>query len=300
MLAYMKPFETNRNPSVLLMGNGIHRTFGRESWGDLLKNMAPEMSQEEWDQIKDLPYPLKAVVAAGDSLGGSMKEQGRIMTEQQVQDKETEILKKIPLSRYDAVLTANYTYELEQALFPEFSCRFGCANRFRHKTCAEKPAYETSALYQYMGLPLNDGMLPVWHIHGEAARADSMVIGHYYYGKLLAAMQRYAGESIARYRTAEKQGREFYPRSWEDYFLYGNITIIGLGLHFSEMDLWWLINCKKRNGTGKIIWYEPNLKPELRMLAEAYRMDIRTQNVEKDGYAEYYSSVIDRLAEYGE
>ncbi len=296
MLAYMEPFFPDRNPSVLLLGNGIHKTYFNESWDALLRKMNPDMDQDLWDQVSKLPYPLMAVVAAKDHLNDCMKTEGRYMTEQHIQRKEADMLRKILGCRFDTVLTTNYTYEIEQALHPNFTCKFASACKYRNKTCKDKPAGETSALYQYMNIPAGEKPIPVWHIHGEAARADSMIIGHYYYGKLLSVIKQYASESIKRYKTALRQGEEFYPRSWVDYFLYGNVSIIGQGLHFSEMDLWWLINCKKRNGTGNITWYEPNIKMENRMLADAYDVKIKTCTVKQDEFENYYTAVLDSLA----
>ncbi len=295
MLAYMKPFLPDQNPNVLLLGNGIHKTFSHESWDELLKKMNPDMKQDLWKQVSKLPYPLMAVVAAKDHLNDCMKKEGRLMTEQHIQQKEADMLKKILNCGFDTVLTTNYTYEIEQALYPAFTCKFASPCKYRNKTCKDKPAGETSALYQYMNIPVEEDSLPVWHIHGEAARADSMIIGHYYYGKLLSMIKQYISESIKRYKKAVAKGEEFYPISWVDYFLYGNVSILGQGLHFSEMDLWWLINCKKRNGTGKIIWYEPNMKTENQMLADAYGVIIQTETVgsdEKD-YENFYNAVLD-------
>lgn len=289
----MKPFLPGQNPEVLLLGNGIHKTYSHESWDALLRKMNPDMEKDLWDQVSKLPYPLMAVVAAKDHLNDCMKSEGRYMTEQHIEQKEANMLRKILNCGFDTVLTTNYTYDIEQALCPEFNARFASPCKFRNKTCKDKPAGETSALYQYMNIPTKENTLPVWHIHGEAARADSMIIGHYYYGKLLSQIKQYASESIRRYKTALRQNEEFYPRSWVDYFLYGNVSILGQGLHFSEMDLWWLINCKKRNGSGKITWYEPNIKTENRMLAEAYNVIIKTETVGPDEFENYYNTMLD-------
>lgn len=36
---------------------------------------------------------------------------------------------------------------------------------------------------------------------------------------------------------AQKRGETYYPQSWIDYFLIGNVHIIGFGLDPSEMDM---------------------------------------------------------------
>ncbi len=60
------------------------------------------------------------------------------------------------------------------------------------------------------------------HIHGEATITDSMVISHYY-GRHLSRIQSYTAETIRRYKTVERNGDLFYPRSWVDYCMLGNV-----------------------------------------------------------------------------
>ena len=54
-------------------------------------------------------------------------------------------------------------------------------------------------------------------------------------------------------------------RSWIDYFVLGELYIVGLGLDFSEFDLWWLINRRFRENINKnnmppIHLFEPKYK----------------------------------------
>ena len=77
--------------------------------------------------------------------------------------------------------------------------------------------------------------------------------------------------------------------------MLGNIHIVGLGMSLSEMDLWWLINCKKRNFPDTTVTlYKSDIRTEERLLAEAYGVIIKD-----DGYAAsyraYYKDVCERL-----
>ena len=38
---------------------------------------------------------------------------------------------------------------------------------------------------------------------------------------------------------------------WLDSFVLGNVNILGLGMDFSELDLWWLLNRKKRESAAR-------------------------------------------------
>ncbi len=55
---------------------------------------------------------------------------------------------------------------------------------------------------------------------------DSMVIVHYYYGRLLSRIQSYTSETIRRYKVAERNEDLFYQRCRVDYILFGNVYIL--------------------------------------------------------------------------
>ena len=80
-----------------------------------------------------------------------------------------------------------------------------------------------------------------------------------------------------------------------DYFMLGNIHIVGLGMSLSEMDLWWLINCKKRNFPGTTVTlYKPDIQTEEALLAEAYGVTVKTDGFDGN-YRAYYSDLCNRL-----
>ena len=296
MLRYMSPLSPGAVPRVLLLGNGIHRAFSAGSWNDLLRDIGgSRFSDEEWKELGDtVPYPLLAVIAAGDGIGTAMREKSGEMTCQSPAPEEAALLSVISEKRVDAILTTNYTYEIERSLFPGFSCAPGRRCAFRHYTCGEKPRAETEALYTYMGC--GEGRVPpVWHIHGEAAKPDTMVLGHYWYGKLLSRVQSYVSEAVRGYAVSERNGTPFYPRSWVDYFLFGDVTVIGQGMNFCETDLWWLINCKKRNGRGSVTYCEANVRRDKQLLAEACGVKVISEAVDGNGYAAYYRKLINQL-----
>lgn len=295
MLKYMKPFKTDAIPRVLLIGNGINRAFNSSDWDKLIQDMAQNDRKENWDSIKNLPYPLMAVVATGDRIDAALKEQAKTMCIGEVSGNQAELMQEVVKIDADAILTTNYTYEIEQALNDQFHISPGKTSKYRCKTCVDKSKKDLTGLYQYMNITVGDKNFPIWHIHGEAAKYDSMIIGHYYYGKLLCSVEKYAAEAIRRYKIAERQQGEFYPRSWVDYILFGDVYIVGSGMDFSEMDLWWLINCKKRNGKGKIYYYEPNLNFEKKVLMETYGVEHIDLGVKED-YRGYYSRVFQDIS----
>ena len=156
---------------------------------------------------------------------------------------------------------------------------------------------EQFGIYKYFDVAGNN----IWHIHGEAAKPDSMVLGHYYYGKLLGEIQNRVPQFIRSYKAAQTKENDISIKSWIDYFLLGNIYIVGLSLDPSEMDLWWLINCKKRNfgKCGTIHLYEPNMEDDnhiaIRALSETFDIEYTKKSIKDGKYKEYYKLVIESI-----
>lgn len=297
MLRYMQPFHTDYIPKVLLTGNGLHRAYEDANWDKLLRDLSGNrFTDGEWKMLKGLPYPQLAIVSTGNHLDLKMKEASRLYNQLDVLPGEGNLIKKAIASEFEVILTTNYSYEIEKALCPDFHMGIGIVSRYRFKTCKDKSKAETRALYYHLRVPNENSETIVWHIHGEAALPDSMIIGHYNYGRLLSRIQSYTAETIRRYKIAERSGDLFYPRSWVDYILFGNVYIVGQGMHQSEMDLWWLMDCKRLYGKGTAVLYKPDMCWEQVMLAEA--CGVIPETCEKPlSYAEYYESTFGKLKE---
>ena len=295
MLRYMQPFHTDYIPKVLLTGNGLHRAFEDSNWDKLLKRLSGNrFSDKVWDKLQNLPYPQLAIVATGNHLNTGMKEAAHLYVQANVLPGEDSLIKMAVDSGFDAVLTTNYSYEIEKALCPGFHISIGSASKYRKKTCKDKPKAETTALYHYLLIPQDDVETAIWHIHGEAAIPDSMIIGHYYYGRLLSRIQSYTAETIRRYKISERNGALFYPRSWVDYILFGNVFIVGQGMDLSEMDLWWLMDCKRLYGKGSTTIYKPDMNQAMTMLAEACGIKTVKCDMPKS-FAEYYENTFKEI-----
>ena len=281
-------------PKVLLMGNGINRAFDFSSWDDLIRLISTkELSKGEKECINQVPYPLQPVILTGDHLGTKMKESSYELSKLKGTEDEDVLLRKFTSLAVDAILTANYTYELEKALDPNFKCipKHKCS--YRKTAYNEGGKYSTEQLHTYFSV--TEGIPYIWHIHGEAARHNTMILGHYYYGKILAKMQNYISSFLARYKAIESRKQDYSVRSWIDYFMVGEVHIVGLGMALSEMDLWWLVNCKKRHFPDtKVYLYKPDIRLEERLLAEVYGVVVET-NGPSDDYKKYYEWLYEML-----
>lgn len=294
-------------PNVVIIGNGINRAFSYDAWGDLLSTISCKSFEEEQQKcIENLPFPLQAIVATGDNVNEGVELLAKKwLSHDSNEDEESEIIRSILKYPFDAILTTNYTYEIERAINPEFKCEIGKKSGFRQNVKDGSNLAKQLGMHKFMYLCDDKNAYRIWHVHGELCRPKSMVLGHYYYGKSINSISDCVNAFFRRYNGMKKTGR-FIPQSWVDYFMLGNVYIIGLGLDPSEADLWWLINCKKRHNKdlhgGEIHWFEPNLDSKAsfakKALAEAYDIQCHTQTVGKRGYRAYYQGVSEDVFKY--
>jgi hypothetical protein len=283
----------DETPKVLLIGNGINRAYKSSSWDNLLESITTKkLTDRKKEAMDNVPYPLKPVILTEDHIDRQMKEKSKKWSDFRACEMEESLLRRYADLPVDAILTTNYTYELEKALEPEFKCNPGVRCKWRARAY-DGEKYYNDQLYTYFSV--GEKAPPIWHIHGEAAKPDTMIIGHYYYGKLLAKMQGSVSKFIARYKSSQANKRILNLHSWMEYFLMGDVYIVGCGMELSEQDLWWLVSCKKRHfPNSRIVLYKPDAREEERLLAEAYGMRVDSSGFNGD-YREYYEYVCDRI-----
>ena len=294
-------------PNVLIIGNGLNRCFAKDSWDEILKDVSKGkvcFSDDEIDQIKTMPYPLQAVVMTGDAVDEAAgKISDNLADSRCLPEQKQLILDGICGLPADAILTTNYSYEIENALDQDFICRKGRPSKYRKTTKSGNKVDEQFGVFKYMSLMADDDLYQIWHIHGEVARPNSIVLGHYYYGKILNRIQQYSADVIKKYNIYQKKKIPFRPFSWIDYFLIGNVYMIGLGMDLSEMDLWWLVNCKARNfGDREIHLWSAKLDDKKNFtksaLMNAYGIHIHTGDIEKDEeYIDFYKKAFQEIRE---
>ena len=287
-------------PKVLLVGNGINRAFGGEAWYDLIGGMNKKQDTRVTKVLNEVPYPIRAVITTNDNVDENIRKVCEKMIQLEPSKEQLDLLREYLDLPIDAILTTNYSYEIEKAIEPNFFCKINVRNKWRKNTVDTSQTKDEFGLFKYFEFECSGSEKRVWHIHGEAARPNSVVVGHYYYCNLLNRIIKQAADVIRGYRSSCKKGIDYQPKSWIDYFLIGEVFIIGFGMDFSEMDIWWLINLKKREfaNCGKIHWYEAgsNGREATKLLAECYNVEVA--NVKSNEYyISFYKNVLKEIAE---
>lgn len=242
-------------PQVLLLGNGLNRTYGGNSWTDLMKRISV---RDDLPEKLTCPYPLQAVLVTNDQVKKAM-EMFKKDFFGTVNCELMEYLQSLLSVCFDDILTTNYSYELEAAAISRetVSERFLKKNQ-RNILDGERiePKY---FLHTFHPVSFENHESRIWHIHGEARKADSMILGHYYYATLLHRMIDFVRQRGSSYQQHQREKTMQTIRGWIDSFILGDIYVLGFGMDFSEFDMWWLLNRKKREKAqhGRVYFYTP-------------------------------------------
>ena len=108
----------------------------------------------------------------------------------------------------------------------------------------------------------------IWHLHGEIDTPPSIMLGLDHYCGSVAKIDNYV-KGIYEYQVEKKTVKtpsiieklndksKYDQSSWIELLFNSNVYIVGLGLDFSEIDLWWILNKRARfkldNETKKLI-----------------------------------------------
>jgi hypothetical protein len=164
------------------------------------------------------------------------------------------------------ILTTNYDRCLESA----------CSTSFRSDNVASESTY---SLFRRR----SSDEQSVWHIHGDLEGPRTMMLGLHQYAGYLQKLRHYlttrsAGSPFMLGKLDWDMGEHAY--SWADLFMRDHVHIVGFGMDYAEIALWWLISYKqrikhsnKRLSVGKTTFYQFG----------KYRNDRRLQMMESLG-----------------
>lgn len=294
--------DLTRSNSILWLGNGINRAFQSDSWEKIITDVMDKNKVEAtYEDIKSMPANMQIIVASNDNVNVEMKHLSSQINELCLDEQLMTFLKNYLLDTdISTIITTNYSYEIERAIYDNYS--FAPTNISR-KISKEVTATERSSLlYNYNNLLYNSKPKNIWHIHGENCSPTKMIMGNYYYGKLLYRIQEYIGKRMSVLKTAYEKKTAIKPLSWIDYFLLCDVYVLGFGMDMSEVDFWWLVCCKKRNFPDTNVWvYEANISESIakQKLLDAYNVKIKSEENIKgnEEYKRFYINCCNDIKE---
>lgn len=236
--------------NTALIGNGILRGYdpgyGYPSWESILKLLSDEFSVPINDlNLKPLPLVFEKI---------------RLQLIRDQKNPNT-------LLKYVADLIDCPTYKRSQltdifggitknVLTTNYNDAIASVKAFNFPITG-KYYMELEEKYHSLFRAQTDGKKDLWKIHGDTQRPNSILLGYNQYAKYMGQIKDYLYKGI-KYKNIDhplqsplmgkkpdfnfdKSGNLY---SWVDIFLRDQIHIVGLGLDFSEIIMWWLISEK--------------------------------------------------------
>lgn len=282
---------------TLLLGNGVNRAALQKDWTQLLHELAAQFKADELiNHLSDKPLSMFIEELCARSAGVFRQ------NEYAVKVAFAKLLEQItPIEAhqricepFEVILTTNYDFTIEEALVgPLYNSAF----------IFPESRYSLFRRYQA-------GTKQVWHVHGDSHRPDSMVLGYDQYAGSLQKIRNYVTEGVDikklgyRMSSPVKKGildftsnRQTY--SWVDHFLRDHLHIVGLGMGFTEIDLWWLLLHKRRrlHQTGKVFYYQAGITPyeETPVTSLMKSLNVEVVPVVETSYVNCYLRIADEI-----
>ena len=155
----------------------------------------------------------------------------------------------------------------------------------------------------------------IWKIHGDIDTPRSVMLGYDHYCGQIAKMNEYVkgtykGFDFALDPISERIKKEIAILSWIDLFFVSDLHIIGFGLSFDEIDLWWLLNKRirfKREGkaiNNRIHFYDFPIDSNKKKIMEDFGIEVheykelREYKDDTEKYTELYQQIIKDIKMY--
>ena len=153
----------------------------------------------------------------------------------------------------------------------------------------------------------------IWHLHGEIDIPPSIMLGLDHYCGSVAKIEGYVKgryeyqedkKTVKTSSIIDKLNDEskFDETSWIELFFNSDVFIIGLGLDFSEIDLWWILNKRARykldNKTknlikNKVTCYSTNEDQDQHELLKSLNIEI--EKIKLDSSITKYEKAYDKI-----
>lgn len=285
----------DKMPRVLLLGNGLLRLGGGGDWSALLKKIS---NCGEEPDLSGIPYAMQPEALCGTDVEEVQRKTAEAISNSPVH----ELLDTLLRMDFDAILTTNYTYEIEETLsgkpWTEYQrrkafCALDGHASVRHNTCICNIVKR------------EDGReVPVFHIHGDMGRKHSLVLSYYSYANSVSKLIEFNRSRGNQYQELQMEDKPMEVQSWLDYFLMGDVFSVGLGFDTSEFDLWWAVERKSReyanHGITRVYFVEPkdrSLPQEVLLPAMKAEYERITVSEEKS-YEDAYRSIVKKIGDH--
>lgn len=304
---------------TILFGNGLNRLNGYSTWEDLLVRIDDKEDKKDGDRIPNtlqyeaeiLPLPKteranvlynnegityndNVVLYSIDTEVGLKARIAQAMKSYQ----SNEIYQRIAfMPDVTHLVTTNYDEVMRHTL-----------ESLGYKMTNHVQVENTYSLRRCTTLSDEKTEKKIWNIHGEIASPKTIMLGLNQYCGSVGRISEYLS---GKYTYSVKKQEQVLPSiqsrlrdgiadpfSWIDLFFISDIFILGFGLLYEEIDLWWILTRRKRlirQGAylHNHVYYCGTVPPGKRQLLSAMDVEvIEPNNMQKEYSKQYYHSLL--------
>ena len=253
--------------NTILYGNGFNRLNDVDSWKNLVhviddshdKCKVPNTLQYE-GKVLSVPFETNAILKTNDGriLVSSdhkiltVREQNEIIIKKEIVNqmnsyKSNDLFDKLLCLNVEHYITTNYDYVADKALQ---------SMNYTEDLLERDKSENTFSIHRKKCYLNNHDKKCLWKIHGELSNIKSIMLGYSHYCNYIGQIRKYI---TGEYEFAKRKDKGTIPAvenrfpitpddifSWIDLFFISDIFIIGLGLNYDEIDLWWILTIRKR------------------------------------------------------
>lgn len=239
---------------TIMFGNGLNMlTDGYMSWSDMVSVIKINAKEDR------IPFTLQYEAKIIDSNKSYLNANQEVLFK--LKDvlrgyQTNQVYKALGEIRAEHYITTNYDYAMKKTFV---------SLGYKKPTKVGRDKYSIRRKHLFTKSGLNTS---IWHIHGEIDAITSIMLGLGYYGAKISRMKDYidgkysykSGNSnitIGPLKTRLLEGI-LKPESWIDLFFISDVHILGSGLYYDEIDLWWLLTKRKELLASIKMKVEPN------------------------------------------
>jgi hypothetical protein len=262
----------------VFFGNGLNLANGAQlNWKNLLEDIAHNVNVDCSYLLNEKKYTMayEKMIVSPKSDEEMIK---KAIIEELEKAQPSHVYRQLAHLRADHYLTTNYEHLLNATFVHE-----------GHKELIEYEEEDVYSIRRHNEITINRAQaIKIWNIHGSIKKYKSLMLGYDHYcgaiGKIDAYLKgtytwEHRQKSISTMRIDEKLEYGFDDTSWIELFFKSNMHIIGFGMSFDELDIWWLLNrrarmMKNQKIENSIYFYCTELSEAAKSLLQSYDVHV--------------------------
>lgn len=220
---------------TLLIGNGLNRTLENGfSWADMLKDLGSDGANSE-----NVPFPIQFEQIAA--------QRGCIIGKRR-SDPYKEIRTEISERIASLVMYAGEAHQAFRNIGMNHVITTNYDGVFESMFDARKTKENPGSSRNILGAIFETSTIDFYHAHGFGSWKNTLCLGHEHHASLIGKIRNEfftnnddeSQENITALVTGKRESKHI----WSELFFTSDIAIVGLGLDYSEIDLWWLLSMR--------------------------------------------------------